>query len=121
MEITILKKEKGSHNSGNLLIKITKQEAQELKECGDDYQKQLRKFLDFLEKYSCNGSYFYFHASDFGHLSEAPCLGNPDSQSYDEEADEKGAPKKFWFYSNYMITHFIEDLRDDREVIFQKA
>jgi hypothetical protein len=70
-----------------------------------------------LEKYSCNGSYFYFDASDFGNLSEAPCLGDPDSQPY----DEKGAPEKFWFYSNYMIAHFTEDLRDDREVIFKKA
>jgi hypothetical protein len=74
-----------------------------------------------LEKYRCNGSYFYLNASEFGSLSEAPCIADPSSQLYDEEADEEGAPEKFWFYSNYMITHFTEDLRDDREVIFQKA
>jgi len=117
MKITILRKGKGTHNSGNLLIRITKDEAQELKECGDNYQKQLSTFLDFLEKYSCNGSYFYLNASEFGSLSEAPCIADPNSQHYNEE----GAPKKYWFYSNYMITHFTEDLRDDREVIFKKA
>jgi hypothetical protein len=113
MEITILRKGKGGYNSGDLLIKITKDEAQELKECGDNCQKQLSTFLDFLEKYSCNGSYFYFDASDFDNLSDAPCVGDRNFQS--------GAPKKFWFYSDYMVTHFTEVLRDHRETIFQKA
>lgn len=121
MEITILRKGKGSYNSGNLLIRITKQEAQELKDCGENYQKQLSVFLDFLEKFRRNNSFFYFDAGEFEHLSDAPCVGDPNSQPYNEELDEEAAPEKFWFYSNYMITHFTEDLRDDREVIFQKA
>lgn len=118
MEITILKKEKGNYNEGDLLIKITKEEAQELKDCGDDYQKQLSKFLDFLEKYSCNGSYFYFEASDFDALSESPCIG--DCRVFDNE-NENLPPENFWFFSNYMITNFTEDLRDSRETIFEKA
>ena len=120
MEITILRKGKGSYNSGNLLIRITKKEAQELRDCGENYQKQLSVFLDFLEEFSCNGSYFYFDASEFGHLSDAPCIGDRRVFSENDE-NEDLPPKKFWFYSNYMMTNFTEDLRDDLEVIFQKA
>jgi hypothetical protein len=105
--------------TGDLLITITKGEAQALKDCGEDYQKRFSEFLHQLEDYSCNGSFFYFNASDYGHLSEAPCIG--DERLLPLTDDEEKEPANFWLLENYMCEDFTESLRDQRYVIFQKA
>lgn len=74
-----------------------------------------------FERYSCNGSYTYFdadNANPFVGLTEAPCIA--EKLDYDDDGRKK-IIGKFWYYPDYMIKSFIDELLEDGFVIFELA
>lgn len=80
---------------------------------GDDV-----KMSDAIESYSCNGSYEYFDAGDGNPnvgLTSAPCIAE---QLIYLDDGTKEIIGKVWYYDNYMIKSFIDELVEHGFVIF---
>lgn len=89
-------------------------------------EKQMRMgdisaLLDATEDYFCNGSYHAFDAGDgnpFVGLTEAPCIA--ESMNFDDEGNAE-IEGRFWYYGDYMITSFIDEIIEKGKVIFTQA
>ena len=70
---------------------------------------------DLIESHSTNGSFFAFIASDIGHMSDAPMIGESALHS---DAGIIGVIGKSWFYAPYNTTLETEELAEGNEVIY---
>ena len=76
---------------------------------------------DLLEPYSCNGSFAFFDASDGNPcvgLTDAPCIA--EQLDWDDEGNAE-IIGNFWYYDDYMVKSFIDELLNDGEVTFTLA
>lgn len=107
--------------NGNLKLSLEFDDIEEI-----NYQKSLDSADDciisvLLEPYSCNGSYAFFDAGDgnpFVGLTDAPCIAEQLDYLDDGAIEIIG---NFWYYDNYMIKSFIDELVELGEVIFTLA
>lgn len=77
--------------------------------------------LDATEDYWTNGSYHAFDAGDanpFVGLTSAPCIA--ESLHFDDDANAE-IEGRFWYYGDYMITSFIEEIIENGKVVFTLA
>ena len=89
-------------------------------------EKQMRlgdvcALLDATEDYHCNGSYQPFDAGEgnpFVGLTEAPCIA--EGMDYDDDGNAT-INGRFWYYGDYMITSFIDEIIENGKVIFTLA
>lgn len=74
--------------------------------------------LDLMEPYSCNGSYTMFDAgtaNPFVGLTDAPCIA--EEMSCDDDGDNQ-VEGRLWWFPNYMVRSYVQDLIDTGETIF---
>jgi hypothetical protein len=106
--------------NGNL--KLSLESDDDIEKLKSDYGKYYNwAIADFLEPYSCNGGYVFFEAGDgnpFVGLTDAPCIAEQLDYLDDGTIEIIG---NFWYYDDYMIKSFIEELLEDGKVIFTLA
>lgn len=93
------------------------EELQELNTRKDD----LSILLDWTESYWTNGSYQPFDAGEgnpYVGLTEAPCVA--ESMTYDDDGNAT-VEGDFWYFGDYMIRSFIDDIIENGYVDFSKA
>lgn len=92
-------------------------ELQELKTEKDD----ISILLDWTESYRANGGYHPFDAGEgnpYVGLTEAPMIA--ESMDYDDDGNAM-IEGDFWYFNDYMIRSFIDDIIENGYVDFTKA
>lgn len=105
-------------DNGNLRLSVRDGMLDDAKE---DFSNGYLKDHEIFEPYSCNGSYELFDAGDanpFVGLTDAPCIA--ESMDYLEDGT-KEIIGRFWYYSDYQLSYWFEELIDNGEVIFTLA
>jgi hypothetical protein len=97
--------------NGNLKIVVTNKE--ELQDVIDREQDERDALFDMLERTGFIGNNWgvIYEAG----LTEAPAIGYDLSYADDGELDDV---EKLWFYNDYMVTSYLEKLKEDGFVIF---
>jgi hypothetical protein len=106
-------------NSGNLVISITPEERNELKEqYPDDQINDERVFIDLIEYQLCNG-YHLVNPENIGALTSSLLIsdGILDEETTEEEANDTNV----WYYNYYAIRSYIADLMEQGYVIWNRA
>ena len=110
--------------SGNLEVTLDFADENEkqslIEEIGEMQEKKtdLDILIEGTERYWTNGSYQPFDAgagNPFVGLTDAPMVANSMSFDDDGNAEIEG---DFWYYGNYQITSFIEELIREGRVVF---
>lgn len=102
--------------NGNLLLSITAEQQEELRELGEDIQTDDAMY-QFFEHMICNCDIDWIKPEDIGALTDAPILGIT-------EQDDDGKITKLhnvWWYPAYVYNSPLAILRDEGEVTFEKA
>ena len=79
------------------------------------------EMYDLFEPYSCNGSYTLFdagNANPFVGLTDAPCIA--ESMDMDDEGNYS-VVGEFYYYNNYMIESYVEELATKGKTFFRLA
>lgn len=92
-----------------------------LQDINDEYTRKGEGIIyDWIERYSCNGSYSFFNAGEgnpFIGLSDAPCIAD----CFDYEDDGTVIIiGEYYYYPDYMITDWIQELINGETVEFIK-
>lgn len=79
--------------------------------------KRVNVWADVLEHVFCNSEYEWVRPSETGDLTSSPLIG------FGADRDDEGELKKLerhWWYRNYQISDWVEDLLRDGSVTFHK-
>ena len=108
--------------AGHLQIEIDEDTVLELTDLRDRRgYDDVTTLMHLLEPEWTNGRYEPFDAgaaNPFVGLTSAPCIA--ESMGYDEDAD-KSVVGKLWWFPNYMVRSPIDDLIENRKVVFTFA
>lgn len=103
-------------------LKLELESDDDIEQLKSDYEKYNDwGITDLLEPYSCNGSYAFFDAGNgnpFVGLTDVPCIAEQLDYLDDGQIEVIG---KFWYYSDYMVSSFIEELLTHGYVLFDLA
>ena len=106
--------------NGYLKISLT----DEGKEKVEEYDISMSEFWDYFEDITGNSGLLYFHdISSLGFMTEAPGITigyyYDDDGEYTDEGNEDYS--EVFYYSNYSINDFTEELKNEGFVIFEST
>ena len=106
--------------NGNLKIILNSEGVKEVQE-DDDFNES--NFLNYFEDVEGNSEYMYFQDMSYVGvgMSEAPCITygyylNDNGKVTDEEYSDES---EVYYYTDYMIKYFTEELKENGFVIFR--
>lgn len=107
--------------NGNLKLVLEVGDIDEIQYNRERGFNDVNVLIELTENYWTNGSYQPFDAGNgnpFVGLTDAPCIAEELDYDDDGQAEIIG---NFWYYSDYMIKSFIDELVKNGEVIFALA